>query len=199
MARATKDKTGQRFGRLTVIGRDTARDGVFWLCQCDCGKMTTALTGHLNAGMRVSCGCRLAESKRKHGLSHSPEYRAWENAKSRCRNPNNRKYSIYGGRGIQMCKRWLDSFENFYSDMGPRPSARYSLDRIDGNKGYEPENCRWATLDEQNNNRSFNRLIGLRGERVTVAQASKMTGIPHATIISRLSRGWTEEEALGDG
>jgi hypothetical protein len=153
------DRTGQRFGRLVVLGRDYTRNrGAFWLCRCDCGKTTVAPSGHLTAGMRVSCGCAQDGSYNvKHGMSHSPEYRAWENARSRCRNPKNRKYPLYGGRGITMCEQWATSFDAFLADVGRRPSAAYSLDRIDGDRGYEPGNCRWATIDVQNRNRVFGR------------------------------------------
>lgn len=202
MAGVAKDMTGKRFGRLTVLARDPSvrrHRGAFWRCKCDCGNETVAPTGHLNAGQRISCGCAMAESKTIHGKSHSPEYKAWDNARDRCGSPSNLKYHLYGGRGIQMCEEWAASFAAFYRDMGDRPSPKHSLDRIDGDGNYEPTNCRWATIEEQNNNRSFNRHVVVTGKRMTVAEASRKTGIPHATITGRLNRGWPDEEAVSNG
>lgn len=128
--------------------------------------------------------------------SRSPEYRAWNNAKHRCYNVNNARYPRYGGRGIEVCERWRNSFQNFIADMGPRPSPHHSLERIDNEGPYAPENCQWATSTEQNNNRCFNRHVVVDGERLTVAQAAKLTGVKHATICSRLERGKSDDEAI---
>lgn len=195
-----EDKTGKRYGRLVVLSRQ-ARDkpGAFWLCQCDCGRTTVAHSGHLNAGMRVSCGCAQDGSQsRTHGMSHTPEYRAWDNARDRCRNPNNRKFPLYGARGITMCESWSKSFQAFFADMGRRPTKKHTLERLDGNSGYNSENCVWATPVQQNNNRSFNRYIECGGRSLTIAQASRKTGIPHATILGRLRAGKSDEEALNN-
>lgn len=198
---AATDMTGRRFGKLVVISRhQIANKGPHWLCACDCGETTIAATGHLNAGQRVSCGCQVADSRRKHGLSYSPEYRAWTNARDRCRNPNNRKYSLYGARGIRMCDRWVASFENFIADLGLKPSPNHSLDRWpNGDGNYEPGNCRWATAVQQNNNRSINRHVYIQGKKMTVAEASRFTGIPHATIRDRLDRGLPAEDIIKHG
>lgn len=194
-----KDKTGMRFGKLVVVRRDHTRNGTFWLCQCDCGSTTSAPSGHLNNGSRKSCGCAQDGSHtRTHGMSHSSEYRAWTNARHRCTNPNNRKYPLYGGRGIRMCAQWALSFDTFIRDMGRKPTARHTLERLDSNGDYTPENCVWATAIQQNNNRSFNRKLQFQGRLVTVAQASRATGIPHGTIISRLDSGKSDEEALSN-
>lgn len=192
---------GTVFGMLTVVRQvDGPRPGNFYECSCTCGRSSVAYGGHLRNGNRVGCGCVAGGHKnRTHGLSNEPEYRAWENARSRCTNPRNRKFPIYGGRGISMCERWSDSFETFIADMGRRPGPEYSLDRIDGNKGYQPENCRWATVVEQNNNRSINRHLEMAGSTVTVAEASRATGIPHATILTRLDAGYSDQEALFNG
>lgn len=145
-----KDITGLEFGRLTALrcvgnGR--------WLCRCECGNEKLIYGGHLRAGMTESCGCGPQVCRVTHNLSHSPEYRAWDNARERCRNPNNRKFPIYGARGISVCERWANSFDNFIADMGRKPSPSHSLDRIDNNGNYEPGNCRWATGEQQNRNR----------------------------------------------
>jgi hypothetical protein len=132
----------------------------------------------------------------RHGMSGTPEYKAWDNAKGRCYREKDRKYPLYGGRGITMCDEWRSSFKAFFDDIGPRPSPLHSLDRKDGDGPYSPDNCHWATEEEQNNNRSFNRHLTVNGERVTVAQAARETGIPHATILSRLDAGKTDEEAV---
>lgn len=132
-----------------------------------------------------------------HRMSHAPEYKAWDNARGRCYRPNDNKYPLYGGRGIGMCERWRNSFINFIADMGRRPSASHSLERKDSNGDYCPENCVWATGQEQNNNRpSYNRYVTLNGEKLTLAQASRAVGVPHATIRGRLKRGWSDEETL---
>lgn len=196
-ARSVPEWIGRRFGMLVVLAEaGRRRRARLWRCVCDCGQETFATTGSLNAGSKVSCGCTPSGRKnRRHGLSHSPEYRAWDNARSRCRNPRNIKYQHYGARGISMCDRWLNSFDAFIADMGMKPGPGYSLDRVDNNGNYEPGNCRWATVSQQNNNRSFNRFLTVGGKRVTVAEASRMTGVPHGTIISRLDAGKSDDEA----
>jgi hypothetical protein len=160
------DLTGQRFGRLVVIERTGAsnRRGVYWLCKCDCGIEKEILAINLKQGSTKSCGCfrremarNLGELSVKHGhaVDNSPslEYRIWHGIKQRCFNPNNNDYPWYGGRGITVCDRWKDSFSNFLEDVGPRPNRKYSIDRINPDGNYEPENCRWTTSKEQYKNR----------------------------------------------
>jgi hypothetical protein len=129
-------------------------------------------------------------------LEREQLYRVWSRLRSRCNNPKVRSYKNYGGRGITVCKRW-DDFNTFLSDMGPRP-AGYSIDRIDNNGNYEPSNCRWATMRDQNNNRRDNRVVEFRGEKMTLRRAVELSGFKagHKTIESRLKRGWGLEEAL---
>jgi hypothetical protein len=160
------DLKGQRFGRLTAVRENGKMYGrrVAWLCLCDCGSEKTIPGEKLRDGMVRSCGCLLSEANslrtRTHGqtgnyrkgIGKTKEYRAWCHAKARCHCKTDRKYPIYGARGIVMCDRWRDSFEAFFSDMGKAPSGAHSIDRINVDGNYEPGNCRWATPKEQRNN-----------------------------------------------
>jgi hypothetical protein len=155
------DVTGQRFGKLIAVRRDgsDARGEAVFLCVCDCGNSRRVRSSMLRGGLTRSCGCW--KPKRNGALKHghtvnstwSPEYHAWHDAKQRCENPRNKQYESYGGRGIKMCDRWRDSFENFLADMGLKTSSRHSLDRFpDNDDDYKPGNCRWATAKQQRAN-----------------------------------------------
>jgi hypothetical protein len=153
-----KDLVGQRFGRLVVVALadPSAAGQVRWHCKCDCGATTAVQTSNLRSGHVRSCGCLGAEAKKyiakTHGMTETRTWRSWVAMRRRCRDKSYHQYHLYGGRGISVCERWVDSFEAFLADMGERPAGR-SLDRIDVNGNYEPSNCRWATAQEQTRNR----------------------------------------------
>ena len=134
-------------------------------------------------------------TKTTHGLSGTSEHISWKHMRQRCFNPNDKKYSDYGGRGITVCDRWL-YFEHFLADMGLKPTSKHSIDRIDNDGNYRPDNCRWATNENQANNRRSNRLITLKGETWTMAQWEKEKGFNEGFIKCRLKAGWSEEDAI---
>jgi hypothetical protein len=155
---AFQDLTGQKFGLLTVEKLDRIDKYAMWRCVCDCGKTTETRTSSLKNGHTKSCGCLALLSGKesyhyKHGKSHLDYHKVWVSMKLRCLNRNHHAFSSYGGRGITVCDRWLDSYDSFIRDMGPRPSHKHSIDRIDVNGNYEPSNCRWATATDQVRNR----------------------------------------------
>lgn len=185
------DLTGRRFTRLLVLGflgKDSGRISL-WLCQCDCGKQITATSGNLNSGSTKSCKCLRRESPHRirHGMSRSPEYHAWQSMIERCYTRTNQHFPNYGKRGITVCDRWRNSFTHFYADMGKRPSPQHSLDRRDNNGHYEPKNCRWATINEQNNNKRDNRHITWRGKTQTLKMWSSDLRIQYPVLSCRLN------------
>jgi hypothetical protein len=154
------DLTGRKYCRLIVIGlsgKKNKTNHLLWTCKCVCGKLIECAGTSLNSGNTKSCGCLANElssiRNHKHGDINSKEYRAWFNAKQRCTNPKNNRYKDWGGRNIKMCDRWLNSYENFLSDMGRAPTKRHSIDRINNDGDYEPSNCKWSTPYEQANNK----------------------------------------------
>jgi hypothetical protein len=205
----TVDLAGLRFGKLvalTMSPHKTTNGQRRWRCVCDCGGVTSVGIGSLRSGGTKSCGCLKREETvarcTKHGWrkrgTHRPEYMTWLAIKERCYNPNTDKFSNYGGRGIRVCDRWLESFENFIADMGLRPGGirEYSIERIDSNGNYEPANCRWATQREQCNNISRNCRIEHAGRSLTLQQWSRETGVKRETIARRLNQGWAPARAI---
>lgn len=192
---------GKRFGRLMVTEYDKrGTKGPRWKCMCDCGKECSRTTSNLREPKDHSCRCwgieKCSTAGFKHGYHKSAEYAAYYAMKSRCYHPKAREYRIYGGRGITVCDRWLESFENFIADMGSKPAKNYSLDRINSNGNYEPENCRWADPVTQSNNTSRNKHVVLDGVRATVAEHCRRTGAKHWTVHYRLKKGMSPEEAF---
>lgn len=195
---AAKDYSGHRFGRLIALDRiGRQKNGVaVWRCRCDCGAEKDVTQANLVSGMVRSCGCLVVDTFTTHGMTDSPEYRAWCHMKERCSNPRVHNFHRYGGRGIRVCERWIDSFENFLADMGERPSPRHTLERKDRDKGYEPGNCTWATSREQALNRHTNRILTFRGEAKPLTVWCDAFGISPKIVGTRLRRGWTVERAL---
>lgn len=192
------DRTGQRYSRLTVLSRapnKSAKDtNARWVCRCDCGATCVAYGQDLARGKFKSCGCLNAERIVRHGMSRSSVYSTWKTMIQRCENPNAKGYKSYGGRGITVCDEW-HSFDAFVRDMGVRPKG-YTLDRIDNDKGYSKENCRWATTAQQNNNNRRNRRITVDGETRTIAEWAQFYGLKWYQIASRVKSGWGMEEAV---
>jgi hypothetical protein len=195
------DLTGERFGMLTALECvEKTRNGTKWLCRCDCGQLCVVLLGNLRGGKQKSCGClRHREAhNRTHGESRSARlYRIWTGMKTRCDNPSRKAYPQYGGRGISVCSEWANSYEAF-RDWALRSGYAddLSIDRIDNNGNYEPANCRWATREQQSNNRRSNRLITANGATKTMAEWARESGIRYTIIYKRLKHGWSEEKAV---
>lgn len=199
--RRGNDLTGETFGRWTVIRIIGMRkSGAIWLCACDCGTERAVDHSGLISGASKSCGCLRRELTRKrsttHGMSRSSEHCIWTKMIQRCTNPSDKKYSSYGGRGIAVCESWRKSFQAFYADMGPRPSTGHSIERIDNDGDYSPENCRWATATEQGNNKRNNHMLTFDGRTMTLAQWDRERGFRGGVILYRLQHGWSIEEAI---
>jgi len=195
---------GERVNRLVVLeaGAPRLNGEKRVIVRCDCGTRKTMNLSHFRGGTVFSCGCynsertaRTNKDRASHGKTWSTEFRIWQGMKARCLNPNHMFYLRYGGRGITICREWLDSFEAFYADMGPRPHDT-TLDRIDNDRGYSPENCRWATREQQHNNKASSRLITVGSATLTITQWSKASGISRHTISRRLRNGWNPAEAV---
>ncbi len=197
-----KSLVGNSYGRLTVIEMAPLKQRqAMCICQCECGTVVEIAAGSLRSGATRSCGCLnrevASERTKTHGMSHTPEYYAWGGMQSRCYNPNTESYPEYGGRGIKVAPQWLGSagFQTFLQDMGLRPSDDHSIDRIDPDGDYAPENCRWATRIEQARNKRNNLRMTMNGETKTIVEWAEITGISYRTLRERRRR-MTDQEAL---
>jgi hypothetical protein len=209
-----KEILGQKFGRLTPIrktqeaSRKTGQKRIEekWLCQCDCGKQVEVFRAALLRNVPVptrSCGClsveKTKERSKTHGESKTRLHNMWENIKTRCNNPNSTNYSYYGYRGIKICDEWENDYMAF-RDWALKNGYKddLTIDRIDADGNYTPENCRFLTMEKQNNNRRSNEYIEVDGLRLTYAEWGKRLGAkqPSQVIYQRLKKGWTEREAV---
>lgn len=201
MASRIIDLRGRKFGRLTVVSYAGKRAAAHcWNCECACGSESVVRGGNLVSGGATSCGCLQRELASKRFATHrrtkTTEYNIWSGMLSRCTNRNSRSYRYYGARGITVCDRW-QSFENFFADMGARPSMKHTLDRIDNDGQYSPENCRWATLSEQARKKSNSVLVTHDGSTKTIAEWSEIVGIPYGTLHNRIVYlKWTPDKAI---
>lgn len=184
---------GQVFGNLTVIcpslSVDSNDNRYYWF-KCSCGAEVDIVGQSVLSGNSSSCGCR----KFTHAMSKSVEYKTWQAMKARCTNSKNKSYIDYGARGIKVCDRWLESFENFYSDMGDKPAGDYSLDRVDNDLDYSPDNCRWATRDEQNRNKRCNKQVTVNDVVMLVSEYADQINTPRTTVYR-----WYTNNTLPDG
>ena len=189
-------KKGDKYNLLTAIRFDHKdnRNRQFWLFKCDCGNKKVIREDSVKGNKTKSCGCLGRKIHTTHGMSYTREHNIWNHMKQRCLNENDKNYKDYGARGIKVCKRWL-KFENFYKDMGKAPINK-SIDRINNNGNYEPDNCRWATMKEQANNKRYNHLLTFNGKTQTIAQWSEELNIKRSTLSQRLRYGWNIERAL---
>ena len=198
------DLSGQRFGRLIAIERAYRNNNYswFWRCVCDCGKDTIVNGTRLRNGSTQSCGClrreRALRAIVKHGMYKDRIYNIHSGIVARCTNPRSKCFKDYGGRGITMCAEWRNDFTMFRDwALANGYQNNLSIDRIDNDGNYCPENCRWATEEMQHNNTRYNRLVSFYGETKTAAEWSRCLGIKYVTLIGRLNKpNWSIEQAL---
>lgn len=203
-----QDLAGTVFNYFTVVdfhGYRPYPNGArlsYWNCRCICGKIKAVASCALKSGSTKSCGCMRKAIRKKsiwsHGLQKTVEYVTLRSMKERCNNTNHPHYDRYGGRGIKVCDQWLGAggILKFIEDMGMRPSPSHSIDRIDNDKGYTPENCRWATRKQQSRNTSGNVLITMNGVTKCLTEWAEEIGICRRIAGQRIRCGWTHEEAL---
>lgn len=199
------DLLGRRFGRLTVLERAYKDKKQYWKCICDCGNIVFSNTSNLKSGNTKSCGCYSAEIKskthKKHGMRHTRLYSIWLNMRERCYRESNNRYKSYGGKGITVCDEWMgdNGFVNFYNwAMNNGYGDNLTLERMDNNEKYCAENCRWATMKEQQNHRTNNHYVTINGITKTFKEwcDSGQFGVSYATAKTRISRNWKDVDAI---
>ena len=191
------DLTGQQFSKLIVIRENgRIRKEVAWLCQCECGNEITVSAYNLRSGHTKSCGCfmksQISNANKKHGMYGTKLYKTYYNMKNRCYNPNYYFFQHYGGKGIGLCTEWLgeNGFENFYEwSIHNGYSEELSIDRIDNAKDYSPDNCRWVSMKEQQNNRTNNHILTFHNEKHTMAEWAEILNISYSKLQASVSRG----------
>jgi len=213
MKKPKEDFTGRRFERLKVIryipsqereGYGAKKDSRVWLCQCDCGNYIKLRTTQLKEGKAKSCGCYVKEllfeqtkKNTTHGKKNTRLYSIWHGIKGRCLNETDKDYRKYGGRGIKVCKEWIDDFMNFYNwSMANGYRDDLTIDRVDNDGNYEPDNCRWITNKEQSRNRRSNTIYTYKGEGKPLSELCEICGVDYQLIHHRLKRGWSIEKAI---
>lgn len=202
--RIAKDFVPGEFGRLVPIGPAfKIKDTLWQVFECKCGAVIAARSKDVRRLFKRSCGCYYSDTRqgilKTHGKTGTAEHRIWKGMVSRCHNKNVHNYKDYGGRGIYVCDRWRitgGGFMAFLTDMGERPSDEHSIDRIDNNGPYSPDNCRWADKETQVNNKQDSRKIEHNGQVKTLAQWAKVIGLTRKSIALRLDRGWSISDAL---
>lgn len=196
---------GRRFGRLVALSLHHVRGNQRYIeCRCDCGNLSIVCSANLSSGATQSCGCLMTEARlrqthngiaKKHGLAGTPIYNTWHSMVERCTDPLCAAWRYYGGRGIEVCERWLQ-FEQFYKDMGERPDGT-TLERINVNGNYEPGNCTWATWTEQARNRTNNLWLTFDGREQLLIEWAEELDLPYRVIYKRIyERGWSVDDAL---
>lgn len=200
-----KDRIGVKYGRLTAIKIVEGKKPIYWLCQCDCGNYDEVRASNLQSGAVKSCGCLNNEAITKHNQAHSRLYKVFNSLKQRCINPNNKGYKNYGARGIKVCEEWLDKesgFINFYNwamANGYDENAKFqecTIDRIDVNGNYEPNNCRWISNKEQALNKTDSRTFKYKGRKQTLKEWSKELNVSYKTLQYHTHKGQSIEEIL---
>lgn len=194
------DITGQKFGRLTALYRlyNYHKKGTWWLCVCECGSLKECFIGHLRSGVIKSCGCLYHEgNNKKHGLCGTRLYKTWKSIKQRCYRPKDVNYKNYGGRGITMCNEWKRDPQAFYDwAMSHGYNNTLTIDRIDVNGNYEPNNCRWSTVKQQARNRRSNKYYTINGETRCLSEWCEIYNLSYKAVCSRLYHGYSIEQAL---
>jgi hypothetical protein len=197
------DVVGQKFGRYLVIAKSNKRTKAnkqMVFCKCDCGTEREVVVNNLRSGLTTSCGCwkdeKTGARMKKHGFSKNNMYYRYRAMIRRCYDPLHKEFHNYGGRGIKVCDRWLNSVENYMEDMGEAPFYMASIDRIDNDGDYFKENCHWATKKEQSINRRTTKMIEFNGESLCLADWARKLGFDKQVVQKRLKRGWTVEEAI---
>jgi hypothetical protein len=203
-AKNFKNLSGQFFGGVSVVCYAGSQNQTsMWYCRCVCGNFFIAMSSNLQRGNTTSCGCfhsqRCSEAHKTHGFTNKQResgYGCWASMKQRCLDPNSISYPHYGARGIKICDRWLESFKNFYADMGPRPSLKHSIERKNNDGNYEPQNCVWATGLEQAFTKSNVIHVMFEGKKVVLAEAIRKSGLTNGCVYARVERGWNPQDAI---
>ena len=198
------DITGQRYGRLVALGPVglDAQGNIVWRCSCDCGKTTRVASMRMRSGHTKSCGCLSRELRvviKTHGMCGTRIYEIWKDMVKRCNNPNGKAYANYGGRGIFVCAEWRHDFQAFYDYVSQLPNydkKGYSLDRIDNEEGYRPENIRWSSRTQQNRNKRNTVMLTYNGKTQSLPAWADELGMSRKVLHDRIFRSWSVERAL---